>query len=208
MAESYARVAFRCTASNGDPYQTGFALRLLNELGDSTLQEVADAVDTALTTAFRALMYTGEILTDIHVRSLPAGGAIPEQYSKTKNLAGTRTASNSSEPRGLVPVISLNTTAAIRSGRGWMFLPNIIDSSVISSGLLQTSGAYWTAIATFGDALLGLSGDNAGPGTVQVAVYSATRRSRGFSPFIFDVTSYTRRQKVHWLRSRSNLAES
>lgn len=207
MAESYARIALRCLAVDGDPYQTSFAVRLGNELADVSLSDVVDTVDTKLTTAFRALLASVETFADIHAVTLPAGGVVPEAFTKSKSLAGTRTASNQSEPKGVCPVLGLTSSAATRSGRGWMFLPNLIDSATVSAGLIAT-GTFYTAIATFGDLLKAQDWVTAGSlSSVHPCVYSRTRRLAGEIPFTFDVTGYTRRQKPHWLRSRSLLTQ-
>jgi hypothetical protein len=184
---------------------TGFAVRRNNETGESTLAEVADAVDTALTTSFRALMPTTDTLGEIAVTSL--GLELAQQYTKTKNLGGTRTVGNASVPKGICPVLGLRTTYAIRSARGWMFLPSLLDSGTISNGLINTGSAIWGAIDTFGAALLGLAGDTAGPGTIDPGVWSQTRFVRDLDPFFFALTGYVRRQKPHWLRSRSLLEQ-
>lgn len=205
MAADYCHVNLRCTDSSANPYMTGFAVRKNNETGGSSLSQVADAVDTALTTAFRALMAVGETFVDIYVVDLGVT-APPSQFVKSKNLAGTRSTPDAKEGQGLCPVLSLQTNVASRSARGWMFLPNIISSDQVNAGFILTAGSLWTALGTFGSALVGLAGDSAGPGTVDPGVWSQRRFDQALSPYFFPLTATLRRQKVHWLRSRSPLA--
>lgn len=179
-------------------------MRLNQELGGNSDSEVADAVDSQFTTAFRALVPNVDTLVDIHVVDLVTSG-VPFAFTKTKNLAGTRGVSNASVPKGICPVLSLETDTAIRSGRGWQFLPSLLDSGTIQNGLINTSNAIWAAMATYGDLL---DDDlTLGTNTGNVGVYSRTRALTAQTPFFFELTGYRRRQKPHWRRSRSLLEQ-
>jgi hypothetical protein len=173
---------------------------------DVTADAVRDALNTALTTKYRALMPTtfSVDLFDVREEVDPAGGAIPSESSLTIAAAGTRAVGTFGEPLGLSQVVSFKTNAAIRSGHGRMWIP-IVDKDVLNtSGQLITTGALATATTAFFDELKSNHGVTivADSWTLSQVVYSRTRRARGDANYYFDVTAYIRRLTPHWLRSR------
>lgn len=173
---------------------------------DVTAAAVRDALHTALTTKYRALMpnTVSVDLLDVREEVDPAGSAIPEEATQTIGLLGTRAVGTFGEPIGLSQVVSFKTNAAVRSGHGRMWLPVIDKDTLTTTGVFTTTGAFATAITAFFDELKSNHGITIALDSwiASQVVYSRTRRARGDANFYFDVTAYVRRMTPHWLRSR------
>lgn len=176
--------------------------------GAPSADQVRDALNTALTTKYRALLpstFSVDVL-DVREEVDPASGDIPEQSSMAIGLAGTRAVGTYETPLGLSQVVSFRTNAAVRSGHGRMWIP-VVDKDVLStSGQLITTGALATATTAFFDELKSTHTitDGGNSWDCKQVVYSRTRRARGDEFFYFDVTAYIRRLTPHWLRSRQS----
>jgi hypothetical protein len=177
-------------------------------IGDATADEVRDALNTALTTKYRAILDTGSTLNSLTVRQEldPGDTSIPAESVLTIGSLGTRSVSDSYLPMSLTQLVSLRTNAAVRSGHGRMFMPPPIASSNLSTGGIWSTGApYWSNVGTFMTELLSthrVGGIGTGS-DLHTVVYSRTRRARGDSEYWFGVSAYIQRPAPHWLRSRS-----
>jgi hypothetical protein len=169
---------------------------------------VRDALNTALTTKYRALLATDTNLLALVVREelAPTDTNVPDEASATIGLAGTQAIGTDRPPPALCLLSTFYTNAAIRSGHGRMFLPGSCNAGALdANGNWQATGTWWTttvpAFLTELKASHSTGSGNAGHDLRQV-VYSRTRRGDGRPGYYFDVQSYNMRQKAHWLRSR------
>lgn len=206
------RVEARYVA-RGQRCVTGFHCRISDAsiLTDIGMGSLLDAVDTALTTTFRAMLRTSDTLTEWAVKREPDptdAGDIPEGRSKIKNLAGTSAISGNLAPPEMCLVCSVKTSVLSRSARGHMFLPPIFAATHVIDDTVDAASASYTTAQNFRDALDTIRGSggftSGSPSfTAPLVVYSKTRRRRGQSPWLFDATSTSVRNRSHWLRSRS-----
>lgn len=207
------RVEARYTA-RGQRDVSGFHVRISESapLSDVGMAALLDAVDTALTTTFRAMLMTTDQLVEWAVKREPDPtnpSDLAEGISKTKNLAGTSSISGDLLPPECCLVLSFKTQTLSRSSRGHMFLPPAFASTHVQGEQFSSSSATYTTAQAFRDALDTIRG---GGGfnittpafTAPLIVYSKTRRRRGEDPWVFDVTSTAVRNRVHWLRSRAS----
>lgn len=192
---------------------TGFHVRISDSsiLSDVGMGSLLDAVDTALTTSFRAMLRTTDTLTEWAVKREPdptVPSDIPEGRSKIKNLAGSTVISGNLAPPELCLVCSVKTSVLSRSARGHMFLPPAFAATHIIDDTVDAASATYTTAQAFRDALDTIRGGGGFTSTTPaftapLVVYSKTRRGRGLSPWVFDATSTSVRNRSHWLRSRS-----
>jgi hypothetical protein len=176
---------------------------------DPSADTVRDALDSALTTKYRAVLPTDATLLDLTVREelAPGDHGIPRESVKTIGSAGTRTAADTNLPPSMTLLATVRTNAAVRSGHGRLFLPLPTEQAALTGGAIwRTTNAFWLNSITFMNELLtqhhwtvlGLTAGN-----LDLVVYSRTRRERGDANYYFDATAYVLRPAPHWLRSRS-----
>lgn len=176
------------------------------ETGPSSADSVRDALHSALTTKYRALLSPDITVQLLKVREEldPGSSSVPAESSQTIGLAGT---SGAASPRLPVPaciVAAFKTNAAVRGAQGRMFIPVHDPGVFTSTGAVVTSGAFRTAWAAFLDELKTshhITGTLGGWDVKQV-VYSRTRRKRGASEYYFTVSAWIIRGGGHWLESR------
>lgn len=171
------------------------------------ISDVAGAVDSHLRVKYLAVVPTSLTLSSLETREeLPKGSPdIPSAFSIAINTAGTLVNANSFLPVAQATIISIRSTAAIRSGRGYIALPSPRDSTYMASGgLLASTGTYWTALGQLA-ALLDdtLTIGTISPVSVHFVVYSRTRHQRGESPYTFHVTEAVPKRAPRWRRSRT-----
>lgn len=168
--------------------------------------DIATAHDTHYTTAFRACTHNSIVVDALHVREEvdPTSGDVPSVAQHDINLAGTLGTSSHSLQQQLCPLISLKTNAAIRSGRGWMFMPPLLDKGLLGTdGYIDGTTVAWTNLNAFA----ALMDDELDYGTVIIShsrpvVYSRRRRQLGRSPWTFKVDHAVVRGLPHFLHSR------
>ena len=99
-------------------------------------------------------------------------------------------------------VLTWRTDLATRSGRGRIFVPSPLGSATLESpDKWDPEAQYWIHAGTFGDNFTSPFTFNYG-----VLLESATLTGRVWSRVNdegHDVTSFIRRTRPHWLRSRS-----
>ena len=165
------------------------------DLGAGT---VADEVSTWLTTAYRAMLPAAYSVSDVSVRELYT--STPAQGVHAISAAGTLSGSSGNLPREVCLILSLKSAVATRSGRGRMFIPSPLNSGFLSSqDVWDTASAYWSAVNTFGNALLAGRTFTSGVLDYHLScrIHSRTRNED------YDLTSFVRRPQPHWLRSRA-----
>lgn len=174
---------------------------------DASADAVRDGLHTALTTKYRAVVASIDTVQSLVVRQEvnPTSGDIPAESVQTIGLAGTRSASDQFLAAGLCCLATLDSNAAVRGGKGRMFMPPAyVSSAAASNGTWLSTNAYMTTIKTFLDELISSHHIGAaGLGwTLAPIVYSRTRRARGDSNYYFDIVAYRQRTIQHFLRSR------
>lgn len=176
--------------------------------GNRSAADLANDVDAWLTTAYKATCHTSQTIDTLTVREelAPDSTAVPEQGIKVIAAAGTRSGTGNDLSLGLCMVVAVKSNAAVRGGSGRMWMPPAVSAGTLTAGgTWYTSGAYWTATATFFAALL-TARDIGSPVTtnhLSYVIYSRTRRRRGAANYWFAAVSYTRRLEQHFLRSRT-----
>jgi hypothetical protein len=176
-------------------------------LTDASANGVRDALHSALTTKYRAIVGTIDTVESLVVRQEvdPNGTAIPAESVQTIGLAGTRSVGDQFLAAGLCCLATLDSNAAVRGGKGRMFMPPAYTSAAASSnGTWLATNAYFTTIKTFLDELLQSHHvGSAGTGwSLDPIVYSRTRRQRADPNYYFDIVAYRQRTIQHFLRSR------
>lgn len=184
-------------------YQTDVAA-----LGDEPPgADVLDAVDTHLTTLYRACLPVGNLLDSLEAREevMPGSGAVPLSASKVKGVAGTLATPDTKLSDAATLILKLRSDAAIRSARGYLAMPSPKASGNLdATAKWSTVGGFWTAIQAFAAALDDvLSTGGAFPASLNPVVYSRTRRSRGLSPFTFQMVEAIPNPAQRWRRSRT-----
>lgn len=175
--------------------------------GGPSADVVRDALHSALTTKYRALLPTNVTVQSLVIAEelAPGSTAVPEESAQAIGLAGTLVTAGDLLPVPTCALVTLYTNAAVRSGHGRMFIPACGPAAALDpAGKWDTTTTFWTALATFFDELKsshtnGFFDTNF---SAHTAIYSRTRRARGDAAYWFDVTSYSRRVSPHWLRSR------
>lgn len=174
---------------------------------DATADDVRDALHTALTTKYRAILPTTVTVDTLVVREelAPGSTSVPSESSQTIGAAGTLTTSGDQLPVPVCNLVTLYSNAAVRSGHGRLFLPGCVGAGNLdTNGNWDMATAYQTAVTAFMDELKaththsGWTSDQ----LMHLVVYSRTRRAAALANYWFDVVSYTKRTQPHWLRSR------
>lgn len=174
----------------------------------ASADSVRDALHTALTTKYKALLTNQATLLSLMVReeTAPGSGAIPEESLQSINAAGTYSPSNSNLPMSVTMLAKISTNAAVRSGHGRIFFPSPQSSGTLGSGVWALGAdGYYLAVKAWLDEYM-LNHALLTPFTdfsVKPVVYSRTRRARGDANYYFGVTGYSIRPEPHWLRSRA-----
>ena len=209
MADRFYRVALLSTIAGQQCVNTFciFGDDAFLDFTPMTAQGLADKIggDTALTTAYKALLGADSTYDMVSVSEMLAPGstAIPDSGAHTVNVVGT-IATPTTIPDALCAVLHLSTNAAVRSGHGRMFLPPLrsvvnLTDELVSSGYTTLVNSF---IAALDDYYKGGSAWTVGGSHWQLGVYSRTRRARGEPYFAFGVTGMVLKKPVTWLRSR------
>lgn len=214
-----------------DPIDDVFALQFLSTIGGQKVANTfhvrqnptAGAVDAAhlvallastgmdsLVTAYRALIPTVSNTLDAVVARLVPDPLNPDEPRaeavRSVGLAGTFSTAIDA-PLEVCLVVTLGTDLAGRRYRGRFFTPPIASASTIS-GENITAGTYWTNLAAFLTELAktmypsGASHYGGAWNDNDLVVYSKRARALDVGPYYARVTAATRRQRLHWLRSR------
>lgn len=177
--------------------------------GDASADQVRDTLDAALTTKYRAILGTSDLLQTLTVRQEvdPGSGDVPEESVKSIGLNGTRTGVTTKDlSGGLCMLVAVNSNAAVRGGKGRMWMPPAWTSSVVTAGgIWASSSLYWVNVKAFMDEMLVTHNTGGSVNTYDInwIVYSRTRRARGDANYWFDVSGYTMRPAQHFLRTRT-----
>jgi hypothetical protein len=173
----------------------------------ASADQVRDALDTALTTKYKAIMPSDATVQGLAIVEEvdPAGTAVPQSSYKSINAAGSRTPTSLNLSPAVCILVSIKTNAAVRSGHGRMWMPPALGHDTIQApNTWTTSNAYYTAVTAFMNELnsnhtisVGLTN-----GHLATVIYSRTRRERGDSNYYFDMTGYAIRSDQRFLRSR------
>ena len=173
---------------------------------EPAIADVLAAWDTHLYTAFRACVNANITIDSEELRSVPDpnSGDVPAVAALTKNQVGTLANGTGLLPDGVTAILQIKSSAASRSGRGYMSFPSPLYSSY-----LATSNGWGTGLTTPMNAFGVLLKDTLTIGTLldthtSCVVYSKTRAIRSESPNEFDIISALTRVKPSWRRSRMN----
>lgn len=164
----------------------------------------------SLVTAYRGVLSTGGTLDDVVCRLVP-DPLFPDEPRaeavRTVGLAGT-----GSRPFNLplecCAVLTVGTDLAGRRYRGRAFMPPALEQAQVSQESFSTSGSYWAAITSLVNELVkttypsGASHYGGAWNDNDLCIYSLAARAADASPYYARVTGFTRRARVHWLRSR------
>lgn len=196
--------AFKSTDGGGVQYVNTFAVRCDPGISptDPSITQIVNAVDAWLSGLYVLLMHPDYTVNELHALGILGYAAEATHSVATPgNLSLSGVGSNTCA-KELALVLTLKTSLPGRSGRGRMFIPSPRNASFCANptSWLQ-SGAYWTAIANFGNALLGGHDFTYGVGGLEGAHLSTRVWSR-VDGVTRDVTSYIRRPEYHFLRSR------
>lgn len=165
--------------------------------------DVLAAIDAHLRTAYRAVVPSSFTIDSAELRECLASGDtnVPVAASLVINQPGTLTTSDTSLPYGMTCIVKLRSDAGIRSGRGYLALPDPLSSTFLASRLWGSS--YFPLVQSFA-ALLDdtMSLGSTLPTTLNPVVYSRTRHNRGESPFTFQMVEAIPRSTPSWRRSR------
>lgn len=192
------------SGSTGFHYQTDLEPGESEPPGD----QVADELDTKLTSGFRGCCLSAIVIDKIYVHSEELrGGDIPRSGQHLIAASGTLGGANDGRlDDQMYPIIDRYSEAATRSGRGWSAMPPILNSAAMGGdGLIAPSGFLGLALTSF-EALLD---DDISHTTVGVlrwklhpVIYSKTRRTREQDPWTFRVSRAQHALRPHWLRTR------
>jgi hypothetical protein len=138
----------------------------------------------------------------------PGSGDLADVAEESLNVVGTRgTISGDHLPAEMCLWFGFKSDVASRSARGGTHLPSIIDASELNStGLWDTGYVNAAAVIALADAIKDDINDvfgTTGTSDINPVIYSRTRRSRGQSPYTFDLKSVIRSDKPRWLRRRA-----
>lgn len=206
------RCAFRSTLSDGTLVVNTFHKvdRAGIGIGDLSASDIGDALVSSLGTRYRGMFMSDATVHDLTVteQTLPGGGAVPEQSVKVIELAGTRSPVSKTLPPSMTPLATLKSNAAVRGGRGRLWLPPPLSSSYLDAPgvwntLVNGASAGWKL---FLDQLV--TDESVGTidvHTLSLVVYSPTRHLRALPDYYFDADVYDLHTKPHWLRSRSSI---
>lgn len=176
------------------------------EVADLTGLLASAAIDD-LIAKYQAVMESDSTVDGVLARQVAdplAPSDVKNEAFRTVGLAGTLGVSAHC-PAEISMLMKLGSDAAGKSAHGWVFLPWDYDRDGMSSELFDatrvtrangirdsilkfsyTSGAKWGGAAADFD----------------LALYSATRRSRNLDQYGYRVISATVPRRIHWLRSR------
>lgn len=214
MADVYFEVRVSMLL-RGEQCITGFGLFGdvdVAHVGGITLSDVANAlVGANFTDKLAACMTTADSVDSLLVREMKASpSSVVSEQVRSVAHAGSLGVGDDRLPNEVCGLLHIATDAAIRSGRGRMWLPSPRASNAVTAdGKWDHTAGYWLAVQALitqmghlnsgGSVWTGLYGSGASFG---VGVLSRTRRFRGDPQFAFHATAYSLRDKMHWLRSR------
>lgn len=137
---------------------------------------------------------------------MPGSGDLADTAEEALSIVGTRgTISGDHLPPEACLWLAFKSDVASRSARGGTHLPPIVDASELNSvgewdtGLVNAAGMVALTDSIKDD----LNDVFASTGDILPVIYSRTRRSRGQSPFTFDLKSIVPSSKVRWLTRRA-----
>jgi hypothetical protein len=176
-------------------------------------EDIADELDSKLTTTYRSLIPSAGKFIDITVED-EIDPAHPENlrdgFVKTKDLVGTGTFGTTTLPTSACMVWTLQSGHIGRSTRGRWFAPPYLDALSVTNGVLDNPSTRRTSHENFLKALVpAFSGGDLWPTVwvetweASVGIFSKTRKARGQTPYFFPITAYKTDGKLHWLRSRA-----
>lgn len=180
-------------------------------LNPASATDVADALNTKFTSAYRQLLTLDATFVAIDVREelAPGDTSIPASGSHANGAAGTRDASAYECSPALCGMIAKHTNAAVRGGAGRFFAPPVFRKSELLAGGFDNSASYRPAMTTMSGlmddtltgvgSVLGVGGSDLTP-----VVYSRTRRGRGDTNWFFSISSCPVSTIQHWLESRQH----
>lgn len=170
------------------------------------MSDVVNAIDSWLTTAYKALLGSHAIVDVLRLFRIPAVFGDPTTvFEKNINAAGTYPSPDGQLPRELACVLALKGGDTSRRHNGRLFLPTPRHSGIIaSSGKFLASGTYWTSIGTFGSALLAGHDYTStfGGGHLSTRVYSRAQHKLGTGDKTKDVVSVVARTDPRWVERR------
>lgn len=165
----------------------------------------ADAIDARLTPLYKAVWPVGSIIHDLTVTDVTRGELAPKSHVKSIELAGTRAVTDTKLNPGLCNVMRLKTGIAKRYARGHAFLPPILATTQLATDGTTGGQTYSTAAIAFATQFKG--GWTAGGTDYAPVVFSRTKWLTPAEDYFFALQDAVADTKVHWLRSRSGLAQ-
>lgn len=208
MAKDYL-CTYLSHGSAGEQYANTFCVHD-DEAGSARDEgSVANEVDSWLTTKYRNMLVSGTIVDVLRVYRIPAVyGDDSTVSSKLLGLAGTLTGADGKLPREMTLTLALRSSHTSRRSQGRLSIPSPSNSAYLTAGGdWLTSSAFWSAVGTFGQALL--DGHDVGAlgvgGHISTRIYSRRQHQEGSGDKTTDVTSYLRRPRPRWLRRRNSI---
>lgn len=201
------RVALEGTGGDGAQLVAVFHIKDQTPLDADlrTAHQMADEIDSWLTTHWLAMSDSAYVLNDIKVTSDVRYwlGEVADQYVKVKNLSGTLAGNDGDVPRGSCAWAKLTVASVFKGNHGGIHSSPIRHSGYVnSSGKLTNPSTFRTAFANVCTDLTTGHDYTAGLGHLSLVLYSTTRRKRGDANWYFDATGLTISPDVHFLRSR------
>jgi hypothetical protein len=177
--------------------------------GPRDVGDVVDLVDTWLRTPYKNLLVSSTTVDVLRCFRIPdVFGTDSNVTSKLIGQPGTLTGPDGKLPREMTLTLSLRSNHTSRRSQGRLSIPSPLNSAYVdSSGNWSTGSAFWSAVGTFGDALL--AGHDVGvlgvDGHLSTRVYSRQTHKEASGDKTHDVDTYIRRARPRWLRRRVSI---
>lgn len=198
------RATLKCIAADGTLMEPSLHYRtdVPGTGSEPDPNDVADAINTHLQAALRAILSSQDTYQECLVREMVLPPAIGVAGIAVQNSVGNLTTTDDWLPRGVVPIINIHTNVSSRSARG-----HIAGPSPGRTGIFKSGRVWSTTYQALLDSFAALLDDHMTLGSINATdlvpvVYSRTRHIRGDSPYSFNVSGATANPVPHWLRTR------
>lgn len=203
MGEMVVEVAYRSTAPGGELIVNTMAAHVVWDTGLPTpeIDEIVDAIDAWLTEDYCQMLADDYSVDQLAVRQLDS--ETPWVRDRELNLTGTLGSVSGELPVECCLVLSWRSDLATRSGRGRIFVPSPLGSAALQApDKWSTTAQYWIHAGTFADRYMTEQDVDYGTGGIDTfhlfpMVWSRVHQEG------YTLTSWIRRSRPHWLRSRS-----
>ncbi len=202
MPVYYFRAAYRSSTFEGIDVVNGFHFAEAKLSSPFDPVDAANEIDTKLTTAYKAMLTTGDTVHDLTVTQVGVPDTDVVQSVKSLEVLGTRAAGSRTLDPALCMVSRLTTATPKRFARGRFWAPPAMDSAQTVAPGSWTTGTYRTNVNTFATLLTATW--TAGSDDFTPIIWSDIQFQRG-EDFAFPITGKGSDLKQHFLRSRSSV---